>query len=651
MAPLNPTNRYRHAVLLTGRSMLRASLPVVVACATIGCARRKPAAFVSPLPASTRASASVSVDRPPKDPEARVQLAEQYAGSGETFAAIEQLEVARDLGDHDNDHALRLAGLYDTIGEPEAAAAVLETAAAKQSAAPAVLLGYSRELLKLGEFARAANAIQPLYAQWQAQPDDVRRYIARSLLLAGRAEQAGKQIPATSSDAEWLALRGLQLLLSGQPQGAASALTRSVALNPHQSRNAYLLGQAWLAAGVPARALEAWNAAAGLPDAPPQIAVSAAGLMVQANRFDEATSVMERMTGAARMLPAYWEVQERLARKGGQPVLAQIARGYAAYHSGDPWQAEAIWRAAVPQAQAEDAWAIYTALLNSAALRQDRASLSYANTAAKRFPTDYYLLKSRAELLLEQNARVEALAVAERLPQLEPPDRAGQAADLLARIALKSGKPDLLMRSVQRQRELAPRDPAALLHLIEWQRRQQWTPANLESTLKLCREAITIAPDSAEAYFRAGEVLKSLGRSQEAMTMLRHALTLAPRLHDGAPNVLLAQLEQRQGLLTESRYELRQARWLNRLRDPWPTQMELLYRDHPPPTPGEWKMLGRLALDRHEVWVALCASTRAARLAPKDPDSLQIRAAALSRLGRPDEALAALQAAYASKNR
>lgn len=128
--------------------------------------------------------------------------------------------------------------------------------------------------------------------------------------------------------------------------------------------------------------------------------------------------------------------------------------------------------------------------------------------------------------------------------------------------------------------------------------------------------------------------------------MLRHALTLAPRLHDGSPNALLAQLEQRQGLQEESRFELGQARRLNRLRDPWPTQIELLYRNHPAPKSNEWKALGLLALDRHEAWVALCAATRAMRLAPRDPAFLRMRAAALSRLGRPDEALAAMQAAH-----
>jgi tetratricopeptide (TPR) repeat protein len=610
------------------------------ACATLGgCGGPKPTVTAQ------KPALPTSIQHP-AEPAARIQLAERYVRSGDTFGAIEQLEVVRTLGDRTESLALRLAGLYDTLGEPEAAANVLATFAVKPSATSTLYLAYSRELLKLGEFTRAADALDPLIAQWQVLPNDTRQYIARTLLLAGEAERAGKLIPVDSagSDAEWLALHGLQTLLSGQPKVAAAALTRSVALDAQNGDHAYLLGRAWLASGVPDRALQAWSMAMALPNAPPQAAIGVARLLIQANHVDEAARLIQSLGSVANQMPAYWQVQSLLAQQGKQTTLSRIALGYAAYHNGDPWQAEAIWREALPHANAEDAWALYTALLNSAAQRQDRISVSYATVAAKRFPDDYHLLKSRAELLLRQNARAEALAVAQRLPPLEPPDQAGQAADLLAQIALILEREDLLRRSVQREREQAPRNPNALLHLIEWQHRQQWTPANLESTLKLCQEAIAIAPESAEAYFRAGEALKSLNRPQEAMTMLRHALTLAPRLHDGSPNALLAQIEQREGLLEESRYEFGQARRLNQLRDPWPTQMELLYRDHPAPTLDEWRTLARLALDRHQPWNALCATTRALRLAPDDVKSLRMRAAALSRLGRPDEALTAMRA-------
>jgi tetratricopeptide (TPR) repeat protein len=416
-------------------------------------------------------------------------------------------------------------------------------------------------------------------------------------------------------------------------------------LNSGQSRNAYLLGEAWFEAGDAARAQASWQASADSQDAPPQYAVAAAQLLIQANRFDEAAMLIQHIGGQAQSLPAYWLVQEALARKAGQRVFARIARGYAAYHSGDPWQAEAIWRAALPEATKDDAWALSMAVINSAEKRQDRIALPYATEAAKRFPHDYYILKKRADLLLGQNARAEALAVAEPLASIEPPEQAGQAADLVARIALKLGDVELLRRSVQRERAQAPRDASALLHLIEWQRRQQWTPANMESTLKLCKEAISVDPGNAEAYYRAGEVLKSMGRAGEAMTMLRHALTLNPRLHDGSLNALLSQIERTRGLLAESRYELREVKRLNELRDPWPTQMELLYREAPAPTLREWKTLGQMALHRHEPWVALCAATRANRVAPFDPEVFQMRATALSRLGRADEALRAMLAA------
>src|SRR6185369_6183599 len=97
--------------------------------------------------------------------------------------------------------------------------------------------------------------------------------------------------------------------------------------------------------------------------------------------------------------PAYWEAWNQIARQDKQTLQEQITRGYAAYHGGDPWQAEALWRAALPQAQGEDARELYASLHNSAFRRQDMdAAFRTASEAVKRWPNDSYFQRRRAEL-------------------------------------------------------------------------------------------------------------------------------------------------------------------------------------------------------------------------------------------------------------
>ncbi len=582
----------------------------------------------------------------PNDVPARLQLADQYIRNAETFAAIEQLEVARELGDDDVGLSLRLAEQYTALGEIESAAGVLSDAVTKHPS-PEARLAWSRALLKLGDFRAAASAVRPLTARWSALPTDAQQAVARALLLAGESRQASTLIPADSSDPIWLGLRGQQALLEGQPKVAVVALTRATASNTPDGRSLVLLGRALLAAGEPRNALDAWNRALETANAPAQAAIEAARLLLHSNRLDEAEAVLQRVPGPDRKAPGFWEVQSQLAQQRALPVLARLARGYTAFNSGDPWQAEAIWQSALPKASDEDAFAIDMALFNSAAWRQAaQDSYRYVTSATARFPQDFYFLKSRAEVLKDLNRPTEAEAIAKSLQALEPADKAGQAADLQARIALKFGEADLLARSVARQRALAPQDPNGPMHLVEWQLRQPHTSLSLESALKLCQEAISLDPNNAEAHFHAGLILNELKRPDEAISMLLHSLTLSPRLEYGAVNATLHQVEQREGLNLESRFEVRRNRELRTPHDDWASRDKILYLAHPAPTLAEWKTLGDLALGQHETWIALCAAVRASRLAPRDPAVWRLMAAAWHRLGQRDEALAAMMTAH-----
>ena len=124
--------------------------------------------------------------------------------------------------------------------------------------------------------------------------------------------------------------------------------------------------------------------------------------------------------------------------------------------------------------------------------------------------------------------------------------------------------------------------------------------------------------------------------------MLLHALTLGPRVLDGAPNAQLAQLYRQQGLGSESQFQESQFQRLRKLKEGWPSLLKVLRQDRPL---QDWTALGEMALDRHETWIALCAFRRCTRLAPQDPATWRHLAAAEKRAGRFEESLFAMRRA------
>jgi tetratricopeptide (TPR) repeat protein len=588
--------------------------------------------------------AEAKVRSNPNDLAARQALADDYFRAGESFAGIEQLEAARALGDHNPQHLRDLAQRYDALNEPEAAADLLASSADGTPETAQLLSGIT---LKLGDFARSATALRPLLKSWATLPPAIQQAVVRALLLAGDAEAAAPLLPHSANDADWLGLVGLQATLAGKPAQAADAYTKALTLTPTDTWTAALLGQALLAAGRQDRALAIWSQVAQAQDPPPQALIGLARLQANAGQLDQADALLDHVQGEDHKQPAYWQTVALVAGKRHHDVVQRIALGYAAYNQGDPWRAEAIWQGALAQADDVLARQALAALSNSAARRQNgQVALRYAATAAKRWPQDPECLRQYADMLLEQSQLKEALAVAQRLQSIAPPERQAQAAELLSRIALDSSQPDLLKQNVQRGRELAPADPIPLLRLAEWQGQQGHDTANLERTLALYEEARRIAPDNAEATARAGLILADLKRTDEAIATLLHALSLNPRVLDGAPNALLTQLYAQQGRTWESRFE---AQWYQRIRalkDPWPSLLKSLRQEHPAPSSADWKALGEMALRRHENWIALCAFTRYVRLSDAAPAAWRDLAAAQKRFAWFDEALASMRRAH-----
>jgi tetratricopeptide (TPR) repeat protein len=600
-----------------------------------GCTRRSSSSH-SPgtTPSALTAPAAVSVDE-------RLQLAEQSASTGEIYAAIQQLQIACDAGAGDEPrNNRRLAELYNALGEPEEAADVLTKAVARPHPPDALPLLLAQTRSKLGDFAGAAEALKPLLPRFATLEAPDQQFVARTFLLAGDSGHVAMLLPAATTDPDWLALKGLAELAQDRPAPAAEWFAQAMARSPQDAWDTYLLGFARRAAGDSHGAMDAWSQAARLPDAPGEAVLGLAELLARGGQAADAGALLRRVQGDDLKSPAYWRAALQVERSKGNAVAAALAEGYLNFYSGDPWQAEAIWKAALPKAKGDDARELYAALHNSAFKRQEpQAALRYATEAVQRWPSDPYFLKRRAEVLLGQNRMAEAEVEALKLQKTAPPDQAAEVAELLCRIALDAGKPDLLKQNADRYRQLRPRVPDPLFHLAEWQEQQGRDPQNLEKTLALYQQALTLDPKNAEAEAHTGLLLADLQRPKEAIPALLHALTLWPRVQDGTPHARLVQLYQREGKTPEVRFHAAEYQKLRRIKERWPTLLKALRQDRPL---AEWKELGDTALLRRENWIALCAFHRVTQLAPKDPSVWRSLAAVYKRMGYFEEAFNAV---------
>lgn len=581
------------------------------------------------------------IGKNPNDPAPRISIAKRYAATGRTHSAIQQAEIARKLGAVTDENLFFLQKLYKSQGEAEQAAAVLAAGASQPNCSPSLRLSLSQAYLDIGDFSSAANALLPLLKKPASLSLSEQMSAARTLLMAGRISAAEKLIPKPENDPETFALIGFSEALKGRNAAAVQALLKACHLNPQDAWNTTLLARAELAAGDKKSALKSFQTAISLPDAPPHAFISAAELMIEAGHAREAAQILRGIPPDLQKDPAYWNAQVSLSRALKQPVSAAISEGYAAFHNGDPWLAEKIWLRTIPLATGEDTSELYAAIFNSAYLRQDAVlSMRIMNEAVKKWPQNPYFAHKHSELLLGQNMLKESLAEAERYRSLASPQERGTASELFCRIALDSGKYDLLVQNAKIVRDLSPSDPLPVLHLAEWQLNQGRSKENLEATLKLTLEAISIAPDSAEARSRAGIVLNDLNRPEEAEDQLLKALTIDPRILDGTANFTLAQIYQKQGRTAESQFEQVQYTRMQRLKDGWLAMMKAFRKDT---SAAEWKQLGERALLRHDNWIALCAFHQAATLAKGDHSAWLGLAAVQKRMGRFEDSIASMQ--------
>jgi tetratricopeptide (TPR) repeat protein len=268
-----------------------------------------------------------------------------------------------------------------------------------------------------------------------------------------------------------------------------------------------------------------------------------------------------------------------------------------------------------------------------------RRALRWARLALEERPADPHLLHRAAELSLELDLLAEAARFTARFAAVAPPEEIAVVEDLRARLALDSGHGERAAAAARRAALLAPANPAPHLLLAEWRRTAPG--ARPDDVVLLCRRAVEAAPDDPQAQAHLGSALFEARRYDDAAPTLRRALTLAPRVLDGAPHLQLAQIDRRRGRPLEAAFHERRYRLLRAWKDEFVALLPALSNEN---RAGDLQRLGLVALHRHDPRTALLAFQEAARRTDASAAWRGV-AAAQRRLGRFEEAVHAMRRA------
>lgn len=335
------------------------------------------------------------------------------------------------------------------------------------------------------------------------------------------------------------------------------------------------------------------------------------------------------------------------------PQAARFSRTLARLRDGDALQAEQEARRLLQEApQAADAWQLLGMCLAEAGRLTE--ALAAFEQALQRAPGSVPVLSNAAACLRRAGRLEEAYALLARA------DDSAEAALQRSRLALQLRDPARAVDACRRALALAPDSIAAWLGLGRALRAQ----GDWDAAAQALEEAVRRVPTHAPAWAALGAVHRLAGRVDDALRCLRRAEALGddgPELLDALSGVLVDAGEPEAALDNARRLVARHpahagghdtlARLLWEHGDDDPLAG---FRAAALGQPGNrplWQAFARLLLAARRPEEALGAADALRRRHGDDPTLCWLRAEALDRLGRTDEAAAAFAAAHRALGR
>ncbi len=514
------------------------------------------------------------------EPSIRSTLAEAYLLVGEAEGAIEQLER---LAPEDPELVGRLARAYYEAGRTGEAIAALGhfveplVTAPPPTDAPTALAreltyDYGRYLHAAGEPDRALPFLR-LAADLDPNVAETFQVLGQVLSALGRGEEAEtairryQDLAAASSaltppgdtdqrdldDPTGNAVRmALQRAGSGDADGALEDLAREGRLTPDDPRPAIAASSVLLHAGHREEALEAVERALDMAPANADGLYQRGAVLMAMQELDEAEEMFRQALAVSpRHIAALSDFAVLLMSQGRNDEAARHLRRVLELRPDDPLaqrhldqlqtappategaggsEIDRLRGAAEVDPEDPGAWArLGEALLLE---RSFRAAEEPLRRAVELDPTNAETRIALASALWENNQPDDALLHVREATALRPADPAPHR--LLGGILLWRGEYMDAAESLERSMSLTEPDAEQLLELARaWEGAAGAEPGRSEELLQRAeaayRRATALAPEHSEAFYGLAQVLRQLGRTEEAGAQMERYQALYDR--------------------------------------------------------------------------------------------------------------------------
>ena len=531
----------------TSRSLIRTVLSVLTCVASAGCASA-PAVVVT-ADSSGIAAVDAAANDAPRVRDGRVEesliykllVAEFARQRGRLDIALENyMEVARESGEAKAaERAVRIAVFARDLEAGVNASALWAEIAPKSTEAAQI---HAALLIRSKRHAEATAALLELLHRLEGQSagkgySQIGNMLAREKDKAGALGIMRNLVSEAPDDPNALFALGQLLARSGEMAQAVVALKRLFERDPSVDRVVILYAHILQRQGDTEKALEVMTEALQANPESVKVRLTYAHLLVDAKRYEDARTEFERLSVEA---PANTDVRYALAllllqtnhlqesAEQFEKLIYDTERRYAAHYylgqiaeSGKEYENALTHYEEVDRGEHRLNSQIRAAVLMAELGQVDRARTHLQGLRTANVQEAVRVFRAEAELLTRADRLQEAMEIYNGA-LLEHAENG----DLLYARAMLAEKLDLLELLERDLRDILSREPnnADALNALGYTLADRTN--RLDEAHELIKRAVELKPNDQYIVDSLGWVLYRLGRHEEAMKQLRHALEL-----------------------------------------------------------------------------------------------------------------------------